>query len=359
MNNEYVKISVIVPVYKVPEIYLRKCIESLVEQNLKEIEIILVDDETPDDGGKICDEYAKKYNNIKVIHQKNQGVSVARNSGIEIARGEWVAFVDSDDWVEEDMFSKLYNVAKKSDSEIIICSTYVNYEEKQVENSFFKYETKKFEGKEKEEVQLQLIAKGVNNYFPPEVGCGVPWGKLYKKEFIEKKKLRFIPNLVRMQDNIFNLYAFEEANSILYVNEFLYHYRKSNESVCNKYNEKVIEYFEKVNKQTEIFINKYNKSEIFKKALDIKIVMSFHSYFLLNFFNKQNNKKYIVKRKEIIELINSEPYSTSIKNIDFSLLIPLEKIFVKCISKKWIFALYLLMNIKEKMYSITNRKKCK
>ena len=359
MSLEEIKISVIVPVYKVPESYLKKCIESLIQQSLKSIEIILIDDETPDNGGKICDEYAEKHENIKVIHQKNQGVSVARNSGIEIAKGEWIAFVDSDDWVEENMFAKLYEVTQKTDAEIIICSTYVNYEEKQIENSFFNCNTRKFIGKEKEEVQLQLIAKGINDYFPPEVGCGVPWAKLYKKEFIEKKKLRFIPNLVRMQDNIFNLYAFEEANAILYVNEFLYHYRKSNESACNKYNEKVIEYFEKVNRETEIFINKYNKSEIFKKALDIKIVMSFHSYFSLNFFNKQNNKKYTIRRKEIIELINSEPYRTSIKNIDYSLLIPLEKIFVKCISKRWILALYLLMSIKEKIYSITNRKKCK
>ena len=93
-------VSVIVPVYKVPEKFLRKCIESLIGQTLENIEILLVDDGSPDDCGKICDEYANKNENIKVIHKENGGLSAARNTGCENAHGKWMMFVDGDDWVE-------------------------------------------------------------------------------------------------------------------------------------------------------------------------------------------------------------------------------------------------------------------
>ena len=97
------KVTVVVPVYNV-EKYLIRCIESLINQTLKEIEIILVNDGSKDKSGKICEKYALKYKNIKVIHQLNKGLSGARNTGIKIAQGEYVGFVDSDDYVEKDMF---------------------------------------------------------------------------------------------------------------------------------------------------------------------------------------------------------------------------------------------------------------
>ena len=110
------KVSVIVPIYNV-EHYFMRCIESLIHQSLKDIEIIFVDDESPDNCPKICDEYAKEYANIKVIHKKNQGLGMARNSGLEIATGEYVAFLDSDDFVDTAMYEALYRKAK--DKEIL------------------------------------------------------------------------------------------------------------------------------------------------------------------------------------------------------------------------------------------------
>ena len=100
-------ISVIVPVYGV-EKYLSKCIESLVKQTFKDIEVILVDDGSPDSCGKICDMYAEKYEQLVIIHQVNQGVSVARNAGLKIAKGEYIGFVDPDDWVAPEMYESMY-----------------------------------------------------------------------------------------------------------------------------------------------------------------------------------------------------------------------------------------------------------
>ena len=118
------KISVIVPVYKV-EKYLRRCIDSILNQTFNDFELILVDDGSPDNCGKMCDEYAKSDNRVTVIHRKNGGLSAARNSGIEWAfnnsDSEWITFIDSEDWVHADYLKILLDYAQKFNTEVSIC----------------------------------------------------------------------------------------------------------------------------------------------------------------------------------------------------------------------------------------------
>ncbi len=117
------KVSVIVPVYKA-EKYIHRCLGSLVNQTLHDIEIILVDDGSPDNSRKICDDYAAKDNRIKVIHKENGGVSSARNAGIKAATGEYSIHCDPDDWVELTAYEKLYNKAKETDADMVVCDYY-------------------------------------------------------------------------------------------------------------------------------------------------------------------------------------------------------------------------------------------
>ena len=104
-------VSIIVPVYKVPEQYLRQCIDSLTSQTLEKIEIILVDDGSPDQCGKVCDEYAKQDERIRVLHKKNEGVCSARNEGINLATGKYLSFLDGDDWIEKDTYRSVVDIA--------------------------------------------------------------------------------------------------------------------------------------------------------------------------------------------------------------------------------------------------------
>ena len=113
--------SVIVPIYKIPDEYLKKCIDSILNQSFKDYEIILVDDESPDNCGEICDEYSKKDSRVKVIHKKNEGVSSARNYGIDIAKGEYIGFVDSDDYIEPKMYEILLDKLTRTNSDVSIC----------------------------------------------------------------------------------------------------------------------------------------------------------------------------------------------------------------------------------------------
>ena len=124
-------ISIIVPVYKVEQ-YLHRCINSILAQTFENFELILVDDGSPDNCGKICDEYAQKDNRIKVIHQKNSGTIIARNAGIKIATGKYLGFVDSDDYIKPQMYEKLYNCISSDNYDIVWCDVVIEHSDRQV-----------------------------------------------------------------------------------------------------------------------------------------------------------------------------------------------------------------------------------
>ena len=133
-NKEKPLISVIVPIYKV-EKYLNKCVKSIINQTYKNLEIILVDDGSPDNCGKICDKLAERDDRIRIIHKKNGGLSSARNAGIEIANGEYIGFVDSDDYIDNDMFETLYNNIKDNNADLSI----IGYQIETIDNKVIKY----------------------------------------------------------------------------------------------------------------------------------------------------------------------------------------------------------------------------
>ena len=163
-------VSVIIPIYKV-EPYLIRCLDSVVNQTYKNLEIILVDDGSPDKCPQICDEYAKKDNRIIVIHQENGGLSAARNAGLDICKGEYVSFVDSDDWVAKEYIEDLFNICQQENSEIAICNHI------RVNDSQIPYEDNDLYIKS----YRSLDALNILIYKAPD-SFVVSWGKLYKKE---------------------------------------------------------------------------------------------------------------------------------------------------------------------------------
>ena len=120
------KVSVIVPIYKA-EAYLHRCVDSLLQQTMSDFELLLIDDGSPDNSGKICDEYAMKDARVRVVHQPNGGVSAARQKGLDEAQGEYVIHADPDDWVEPDILQQLYDKAKEEDADMVICDYFVDF----------------------------------------------------------------------------------------------------------------------------------------------------------------------------------------------------------------------------------------
>ncbi|MCM1286173.1 MAG: glycosyltransferase [Acetobacter sp.] len=206
-------ISIIVPVYNV-EKYLDKCIESIVNQTYKNLEIILVDNGSFDNCPKICDEWAKKDSRIKVIHQKeNKGAASARNAGMAVASGNYIGFTDSDDYIEANMYEFLLKQLIEADADISVCDYQVNDESSGEANS------KNITAEE----ALKLILIGDYKY-------GVIWNKLYKKEIVKNIQM---PNLQCCEDLVYNYYAFKNSNIIVESNFKLYHYFQHENSIVH------------------------------------------------------------------------------------------------------------------------------
>lgn len=347
------KITVIVTIYNTPEKYLKKCIESIIKQTFKEIEIILVNDGSDKKTSEICRQY--KDERIKLIEQKNMGESVARNVGIENAETENITFVDSDDWIEPNMCEKLYNyIQKTKEYDVIIFNCYVDYPGKSIKNNFYPKKGMLNE-QDIEEIQLQNIEKGLTKYYPPESNVSVPWAKLYNKKFIQENGLKFIPNIIRMPDALFNTEVFEKAKKIFMFDEYLYHYQKNDFAICQRYSEDTIRYYETYINLIDEYIKKYNKEQKFVDTLNIKIVTSIDRYMYNYFFHKDNPKNKKEIEAEFKELLQKELYQKAFKNVKKEYLSKYQKFVLKNAQKDKIKILKLLKIIKENIKMIKRK----
>ena len=342
------KISVIVTIYNTPEKYLKNCIDSIINQTLKEIEIILVNDGSNEHIKNICEKYKIQDNRIKLINQKNMGESVARNVGIKNSTTKNITFVDSDDWIESNMCFELVNYINSINQnyDIIVFDCFVDYNNKIIKNSFYPKEGL-FNKEDIEEIQLQNIEKGITKYYPLETNISVPWAKVYNKDFIEKNNLKFVPNIIRMPDAIFNMEAFEKAKTIYNFKKYLYHYQKNDFSICQRYSKDTIKYYETYFEFVKDYIKKYKKNEKFIDTLNLKIVTSIDIYMYNYFFNKDNPKRLKETKKEFRELLDKEIYKNAIKEVKIQYLSFYQFLVLKHSKMKRIFILRILKKIKE------------
>ncbi len=220
-------ISVIIPIYNA-EKYLPRCLDSIINQTYSNLEIILINDGSSDASGNICDSYAKEDSRVKVIHQSNAGVSAARNAGLDIATGDYISFVDPDDWIESNMYEVLVGTIQGKEIDILRFNAYRKGEIINKLPFRGEYSNKELE----EKILLPLIGA---EKFGGMFILGVLWLHLYKREVIEDNHIRFNPQLRRCEDRLFTLSSVIHAKSILFVDEVLYHYEVYDNSLSNRY----------------------------------------------------------------------------------------------------------------------------
>ena len=305
-------ISIIVPIYNISEFHLRQCIESLIDNEHKYIEIILVDDGCPDTCGLICDEYSILDNRIIVIHQKNQGASIARNAGIQYASGKWLLFIDADDWVESDyidiitpyindVFDVIYFGFYENDSEK---KTYIELQEKI--GSLSKYEF----------IESLFYSGKYGQY----VECfSTPWSKLFKAEYVNKYNLLFERGIIKNQDTLFAFDICLQNCFRTYVPVEFYHHRVHSNSVGTKFNSDLIASSDKltncVNQRLASADNDFNVRSITEICAIFSLL---HSEMQTYFFHSNNPKSYIDRRCEFIQRIKTEPINSAIRNCKLS-----------------------------------------
>jgi glycosyltransferase involved in cell wall biosynthesis len=321
------KISIIVPVYNV-EKYLARCLDSIVNQTIKEIEIILVNDGSKDNSQKIIEEYAKNDERIVVINKENGGLSDARNTGLDIALGEYIAFIDSDDFVDVEMLNQMYALGKKHQADVVFCGL-VKVNEYGRE---FKPMPQSTQLNEKIELEKDFTFFG-------EMGC-FACNKIYKKELFAihrfQKGLHFedvelIPKLIL------------DSKIVAKSDSLFYKYFERQDSISQSFTAKGTDIFVAIDQVTDYFINKKNNSNL-KELKRFQILMGFYSYlaYVARVKDKElkinmlelleiKMKEYNISKKEIIQ------YKRFDKNYLFSIN-PLKIIFYLfvLIHKKWI-----------------------
>jgi len=214
-------LSIIIPVYN-SEKNIKRCFESIINQTYRSIEVIVVNDGSTDNTADICDEYAEKYCNFKVIHKINGGVSLARNLGIKTAKGEFLQFVDSDDYLEKDMCERLIHTICKDNSDMVICG----YKDIKNGNVFYNSCI------DKVVVNIQELSIQFSNLYTRRF-LNSPWNKLFKKS---KINVYYDEELSLGEDLIFNLEYMKNINSISFISDCLYNYINGNDnSLTTKY----------------------------------------------------------------------------------------------------------------------------
>lgn len=248
------KISIVVAVYNA-EKYLPRCLDALVNQTLKEIEILCVDDGSTDSAPQIVDQYAEKYpEKIKAFHKENGGEFTTRNYGLERATGEYVTFVDNDDWVEKDWAEKLYNAAKSNDADLAVCG----FERIDLETN--KVVAKDMTG------YGTCVKEIVNNDDYMVFINPAPWNKIYKREKV--KDLRFL-NFRGFNDMIFLTSSFTKIDKIAFIPDVLYHYYLRYDSQIHNVNEQDVNNFKKYLLDLKQLYIDENKYEEMKYILDL------------------------------------------------------------------------------------------
>lgn len=290
-----IDISVIVPVYNC-EKYIRRCIDSILNQENISLEIIIIDDGSKDGSLNICKEYEQKYKNICVIASENNGPAVARNKGIVAARGEYVTFVDSDDYISQGMYGKMFSLACESFADVVICG----FMKTSTENNGVSYlskllvPNKVYKDKEITNVILKSYYNGIDIVIPSL--CN----KLYRTKNLKENKLLIDENYVRAEDYWFNFEVFKLVKSVVYVNEPYYNYWNNENSVMHTYRENQFEQstktHEKLLEYNKIFKfdidkNKFFKSYLYETAIIVKRVYSMHL----------SKKEKYIKLKNIVE----------------------------------------------------------
>ena len=248
------KISIIVPVYNV-EKYIDKCLKSLTQQTLQDIEIIIVNDGSLDKSVEIIEKYVKENSTkIKYYEKENGGLSSARNYGLEYATGEYIAFLDSDDYVETNMYEEMYNLAKKENADMVECDFIWEWE----------YGKKIFDKRREYKTKEEMMKK-------PRV---VAWNKIYKREIINKYKIRFPEGLI-YEDMEFFYKLLPHLNKISYINKYFVHYTQREDSITNKQTQKVEDIFKILDNIFDYYIDQklYNKYEKELKYMSRRIIL--------------------------------------------------------------------------------------
>lgn len=315
MEGILIKVSVIIPVYKV-EKYLRQCVDSVLHQTYKNLEVILVDDGSPDQCPQICNEYALSDNRVCVIHQPNGGLSEARKSGIHLATSDYLMIVDGDDWLENTAIEQCVKAVCDHDHVDCVIFSYVReYPQRSLiahvldESAYF--------GREEAEDRIHRRLFGLvdDEFRHPErlEGIGSCCMKLYRADIARKGRFFDTKEVGSSEDTLFNIFALYDCQNVVYIDEPLYHYRKAGNSITSTFRPTLIHQWNRLFDIMEESLSSMKVSERYRQALDGRIALSILGIGTNEMGNRESS--FFQKVKLIRKYISSERYQHAVRSI--------------------------------------------
>ena len=344
-------ISVIVPVYNV-EKYLKKCLDSIINQTYLNLEIICVNDGSQDSSRTILQEFKKKDDRIIIIDKQNAGLSYARNTGLTHVHGEYVMFVDSDDWLDVTACEKSIKAAEEHQVDVVMWPYIREYEHASLKKNIFDHDIYFDQQQTYEHIYRRFFGLYGEELAHPENADALVtvWGKLYRSELILKHRVTFIDTkLIGTEDALFNIQLFKYVKTCYYINAYLSHYRKDNEkSLTSFYKKELFSRWKKLFSMMGNEISENQLGDVFSQALNNRISLSLIGLGLnISVCNRPIGYKF----NEIRKVLDDKIIKTALEYFDIQYLPMNWKIFFFCTKKQMVLPVYFLILIMNKLRS--------
>lgn len=301
--------SVILPIYNVAT-YLERCIQSVLSQDFSDYEMILVDDGSTDSSGQICDEYASKYDHIRVIHKENGGLSSARNAGMDIACGKYIWWIDSDDWADKQSLSVLYNAVKEEEPDI------VKFNHIRVSDTETVVLSSAVPGNYMHRGEIDILLKQAFKETSKFVLSA--WSHVYKREFLQREHLRFVSEReIGSEDYLFNLQALLVASQIIVLKNALYYYELRMGSLSQRYKENASQKYTALYVQLKSFYNQNGVLSVYEGAMNRFYVWHLiHGICISNEYTLSEEHPLAKARKNVALLLTKPDFQQAAHRMD-------------------------------------------
>ncbi len=343
-----VKVSVVVPVYNISSSVLRQCMDSVFEQTYSDYEVILVDDGSDNGAGEMCDEFARKDSRFRVIHQENKGVSAARNAGTDAAEGEWIIYLDPDDWWEKNTLETVCKYMGENHLDILVFAYFDNFPDIQNERRCWRDPHPQYmeiDEKIKHNLQIGLLdenVRSVTGYF------GAVWMQIQRLDLIRKKHIRFPDKVRKSEDTIFNLCLIDAAERIGILDIALYHYRHHGASLCSRFTPDIEEVIGMAGK--ELFRICEKKSTEYTEAYKIFMVKNYLAVLRQKYFHSDNPDSEREKKQQWKRFIRYHDGFVDIEDTDLKLLFKKRKIMAILYFVSFKMRSYFLLKVIYNLY---------
>lgn len=341
------KVSIIVPIYNV-ESYLGRCLDSLLSQSFREIEIIAVNDGSTDKSSEILKDYSERDNRIVSIEKENGGVSSARNTGLLQANGQYIGFVDPDDWIDKEMYEELYHSAIHEKADIVMCTYIREFGTHSKEKKFNMPQKVCYKNEEvKHEIMRRLVGPINEEIANPELldAWGTVWSKLYRADMIKENNINFtdLDIIGTNEDSLFNIHTFYYANTFVFLNQPYYHYWRANEtSVTAGYKPNLKDQWFNLYGMIEGFLNEKNMQSDFYLALNNRICLNTLGLGL-NTISKSNKTSALIKIRKLSSILHDNRIKRSFKQFEMTYFPIVWRAFYFCAKSRFATCFYVML----------------